>query len=200
MKSPVKSKKVLILSILVGLVVLGLVFSVSGFAYAASQETQDTFCASCHTQPESTFYERSISGSPEDLASFHSTHDTRCIDCHSGKGVIGRVQAELMGARNASKWYTHTAVQPAELTSPIGDQNCLKCHEEVTQRAGKSRGEGEMGHWHLFLSRWQASSADAASCVTCHSGHSTGSTAKDEFMNTPNVRATCNDCHRTMGD
>ena len=43
------------------------------------------------------------------------------------------MQAELLGARNGVKWYTHTAVQPALLALPIRDANCLKCHQEVTQ-------------------------------------------------------------------
>lgn len=48
-----------LLAVLLGLFVLGVVFAVGGFAFAASQETNDSFCASCHTQPESTFVQRS---------------------------------------------------------------------------------------------------------------------------------------------
>jgi nitrate/TMAO reductase-like tetraheme cytochrome c subunit len=62
----------------------------------------DQFCASCHTQPESIFFQRSTGALAVDLASFHTTQKTRCIDCHSGPGLFGRMQAELLGARNAS--------------------------------------------------------------------------------------------------
>ena len=131
----------------------------------AGQESHDTFCTSCHTMPESTFYDRSTAAQPVDLASFHTTKNTACIDCHSGQGIFGRIQAELMGARNAFKWYTGTAVQPAVLTFPIGDGNCLKCHQQVTQQnfspqeqitvpGGSNGGRGEQGranHWHAYL-------------------------------------------------
>src|SRR6266545_3902934 len=115
------------IAVLAGLFTLAIVFTTGGFTFAASQEAHDSFCASCHTQPETTFFERSTAGQAVDLASFHSTQNTRCIDCHSGQGVLGRVQAELMGARNAAKWYSGTAVQPAVLSFPISDQSCLKC-------------------------------------------------------------------------
>ncbi len=102
----------------VGIAALGvaILLTASGFTFAATRETHDSFCASCHTQPESTFYQRSVDPQPVDLASAHTPKNTRCIDCHSGVGVFGRVQAELLGAHNALAYYTHTAVQPAKLT------------------------------------------------------------------------------------
>ena len=112
---------------------VALLFTAGGFSFAASKETHDSFCASCHTQPESTFYQRSQT-QPSDLASYHTTQNTRCIDCHSGVGIMGRLFAELMGASNALKFYTHTAVQPAVVLYPIGDDHCLKCHQNVIQK------------------------------------------------------------------
>ena len=103
---------------------MGLLFSVGGFAFAASQEAHDSFCASCHTQPESTYYGRSTAGQAVDLASYHQSQKmnqpqkVNCIDCHSGQGLTGRISAELLGASNAVKWYTGTAVQPAVLNVP----------------------------------------------------------------------------------
>jgi hypothetical protein len=125
--------------------------------------------------------------------------------------------AEMMGARNAVKWYTGTAVQPAVLTFAIGDKNCLKCHQDVVSRSyipkknlpvlgeriGRGEGEGEeagTGHWHTFLTRWQRASASAGGCVTCHSGHLEGSTAEAGFMNEQDVRSTCEACHRVIGE
>jgi hypothetical protein len=198
------------------MIVAGLVVAVllaaGGFGFAASKEAHDAFCASCHTQPESTFFQRSTGAQPVDLASFHSPQETRCIDCHSGQGIFGRVQAELLGGRNAFKWYTGSAVQPAVLTFPISDQNCLKCHQQITQRgfspkeqiavpggnSGGEDGEGRANHWHQFLSRWQAASPTAGSCVTCHSGHSTGTTAQTGFMKAQNVQDTCDACHKVL--
>lgn len=198
--------------VLVGAAAFGVLATASGFIFAASQETHDSFCSSCHTQPESTFYRRSIASQAVDLASFHTEQKVRCIDCHSGPGVLGRMEAELLGARNAAAWYTHTAVQPAPLTFPIGDANCLKCHQDVTQRGyvpkqsvtiggfgGRGREEqGRSNHWHEFLARWQAASPTAATCTSCHPGHSTEGTAQTGFEITQATRNQCDACHQVL--
>ncbi len=201
--------------LLAGGMILGIVLATSGFVYAASKESHDPFCASCHTQPESTYFERSVAAEAVDLAAYHTHESTRCIDCHSGPGVFGRMRAELMGARNALAWFTHTAVQPAPLTVPIRDENCLKCHQDVTQRGytpkktitilsegrrGEEEEEAGLNHWHELLARWQAYRSDAATCTSCHSGHLTDGTAETGFENAETTRAVCDACHRVMGD
>lgn len=211
-QSPSQKKKIPIFLIFIAGLVGVVLLTAGGFGFAATQETHDSFCASCHTQPESTFFQRSTGTQPVDLASFHTPKNTRCIDCHSGVGVSGRIQAELMGASNAFKWYSGTAVQPAVLIVPIAEENCTKCHAQVTQKGftpqeqitvpGRNNGEGERegrgNHWHQFLARWQTASATAGTCVSCHSGHSTGSTAQNGFMNAQNVQATCEACHQVL--
>jgi hypothetical protein len=196
-------------------IALAIILPLSGFTFAASQETHDSFCASCHTQPESTYYQRSISNPPVDLASFHTIQKTRCIDCHSGEGIAGRMQAELMGARNAALWYTGRSIQPAVLTYPISNANCLKCHQDVLARSyvpkmqtgifpgggGGGEGgeeEGRANHWHVFLPRWQARASNAATCVSCHPGHSTQGSALTGFQAEPSTQAECEACHRVL--
>lgn len=202
-KSP--PKKVFPWPVVLIVVLVGLLLPAGGFAFAASQEAHDTFCGSCHTQPESTYLERSTAAQAVDLASFHRGQETRCIDCHSGQGVGGRLQAELLGASNALKWFTGTAVQPAPLTRPIGDGNCLKCHQQVTQRGYvpknqtlRELGEAQNGHWHVFLSRWQAQSSSAATCVSCHGGHATDGDVKLLYLNETHTTTVCDACHQTL--
>ncbi len=209
------------LFIAAGVIIL---LSASGFAFAATQESHDQFCASCHTQPESTFVQRSTAAAV-DLASYHTTQQTRCIDCHSGQGVLGRMSAELMGAHNAFLWFTGTAVQPAVVNTPISNDNCLKCHQTIMDRgftpkesiaipgassSGRRREAGRPNHWHEFLPRWQAADANAATCVTCHSGHAaaTGSAqtgtaatsggAATGFMDAQTLQANCDACHQSI--
>lgn len=190
-----RSRRVIppVIKALLAVVGLALVATISGFVFAANQEAHDGFCASCHTQPESTYYQRSVAASAVDLASAHTVKATRCIDCHSGPGVSGRVQAELLGAHNALLYITRTAVQPARLTVPIGDENCLKCHQTAISQAGMSQ------HFHAFLARWQAADPNAATCVSCHSGHATDGTADSFFMNVPQVQPECDACHKALG-
>jgi hypothetical protein len=89
------------------------------------------------------------------------------------------------------------------LLYPIGDANCLKCHQDVTQRGytpkaqipvpGRAGGFGEReggrnNHWHEFLARWQATSSTAG----------TGSTAQAGFMNAAAVQQACEACHQVL--
>ena len=210
--NPQRKKKSAVIPILIGAIILLVLVTAGGFGFAATQESHDAFCASCHTQPETTFVQNSTAGQPTDLASFHTAQGTRCIDCHSGQGITGRMQAELLGARNAVKWYSGTAVQPAPLTYPISDKNCLKCHQDVTTNgfapkepitvpSGVSGGReraGRNNHWHTFLARWQATSPTAGTCVSCHPGHVAGTTAQTGFMDAQTVQATCNACHQVL--
>ena len=172
----------------------GVFLLAAGFGFAAVQESRDTFCASCHTQPESTFFQRSQASAPSDMASAHTAKNVRCIDCHSGPGVTGRVSAELMGAHNALAWFSGTAVQPAKLTVPVSDQNCLKCHQKVTQQ------ENMQNHFHFFLKRWQSMDKNAKGCVDCHTGHITGGVADTSFLTEQQVAPVCEACHRVAGE
>jgi hypothetical protein len=180
----------------IGLFVLGvaILFTAGGFSFAATQERHDSFCASCHTQPESTFYQRSLAAGPVDMASAHNPDKTRCIDCHSAPGVFGRIQAELLGAHNALAYFTHTDVQPAKLTHPIEDGNCLKCHQEVLTPANIDINN----HFHAFLPRWQAVDANAARCVSCHNGHITGGDTQLMFLNDATTQSVCEACHSAL--
>ena len=99
-----------------------------------------------------------------------------------------------LGAHNALAWYTHAAVQPAKLTVPIDDANCLKCHAQVTASRGRSN------HFHYFLARWQAVDPNAATCVTCHAGHVTDGDASIAFLNQQHTEAVCQACHNAVGE
>jgi len=213
-QNPQSKKSFHFIPFLVAAAIVVVLLAAGGFAFGASQESHDSFCASCHTQPESTYVQRSTAAQPTDLASFHTGQSTRCIDCHSGQGISGRIQAELLGARNAVKWYTGTAVQPAPLTIPIADENCLKCHQQVTQvgftpqqqitmpgiSSGGREGEGRANHWHQFLARWQAASPTAGTCTSCHAGHITDASASAQtgFMSPQTIQNVCNACHQVL--
>ncbi len=190
-----RRKSFLARPLFLGVAVAAVLLAAGGFSFAATQESHDSFCASCHTQPESTYYQRSLGAQPVDLASAHEDQQqARCIDCHSGSGLFGRVGAELLGARNAVAWYTHTATQPAPLTAPIGDGNCLKCHQQVITQTPDLN-----NHFHVFLTRWQAADPHAGGCVSCHSSHTTGATADTTYMAEAPVSQVCGACHSVLG-
>jgi predicted CXXCH cytochrome family protein len=177
------------------LIAVGIFIFIAGsFSVAASMEERDSFCASCHTQPESDYYGRSQAGNPIDLASFHATKQTRCIECHSGVGTIGRASAIMLGARNAVAYYTGTAKQPAPLTVPVGDDHCVKCHASVYDSTDFNN------HFHNLLPRWQAAAPNnAASCVDCHSSHTTDGNAQTSFLSQTKTDQVCQSCHQVLG-
>ena len=152
-KSKSKQTKKQQIAIPMWMVVAGvalIAFGTSGYVVTARMEENDPFCGSCHSQPESTYVERSTAATPVDLASAHTPQSTRCIDCHSGPGIPGRIEGMVTGAGDLAAWVTGTATQPAPLTHPITDGHCLKCHQDVPQTQDFQR------HFHAFLSQWQA--------------------------------------------
>jgi predicted CXXCH cytochrome family protein len=161
---------------------------------AAQFENRDSFCASCHTQPESQYYQRNQTNQPVDLASFHADQkQVRCIDCHSGKGTTGRINAMLLGANDLLAFVTRNYKQPAPLTRPITDAHCLKCHSDISQRRDFNN------HFHVFLPQWQALDPKAATCVDCHQSHTTDGQASLSFLNQENTSQVCQRCHNFAG-
>src|SRR5947209_2914979 len=165
-------------------------FAGGGFATGATLEARDSFCASCHTQPEGTYYQRTQADVVDLASKHHAAWATRCIDCHSGPGLTGRVGAMAVGARDLAAFFTHTDQQPATLTVPIGDANCLKCHAGVPDTRDFNQ------HFHAFLARWQARDANAGTCVSCHSAHSTAGDASQAFLDQQRTSQVCDSCHQ----
>jgi len=165
-----------------------------GGGVAAQMENHDAFCASCHTEPESTYVTRSRAAQPVDLASFHARRGVRCIDCHSGPGVSGRVKAMMLGAHDALRFLSGRYPQPAPLTRPIRDDHCVKCHADVLHQRTFDR------HFHVFLPQWQALDARAGHCVDCHQGHNTQGEARLSFLNREVTLQVCRACHAFAGE
>lgn len=172
-----------------------LVAAVGVFLTAAHMEENDAFCASCHSQPEATYVERTQAASPVDLASdHHSKEVVRCIDCHSGSGVIGRMGAMMVGANDLYLWMIGKARQPAPLIVPIADGNCLKCHADAPQTRNFNR------HFHAFLSKWQAQDKNAATCVSCHTAHTTTGEVALGYLERQSTLEICQRCHAVLGE
>ena len=156
-------------------------------------ENHDSFCASCHSEPETTYFGRE-SAAPIDLASFHSAKQVNCIDCHSGQGLVpGRVSSLMLGAKDLLAWWSGHSTQPAPQTRPIDDANCLKCHADVSQRREFNN------HFHVFLARWQSMDKNAATCVSCHQSHTTDGEQTIGFLNRVTTTHACQSCHNFSG-
>jgi len=173
---------------------VGVIFlSVGGYLTTAHIEENDGFCASCHSQQEATFFERTQAAAVDLASKHHAAWATRCIDCHSGPGVSGRVSAMALGARDLAAFVTRTDQQPAVLTVPVTDATCLKCHADVPATQNFQR------HFHAFLARWQAIDPKAATCVSCHGGHSTAGDPSLAYLEQQQTQQVCDSCHQARG-
>ena len=165
-------------------------------AGALALENQDSFCASCHTEPEVTYFNRSQKN-PADLASFHAQNKTACIDCHSASGMFGRVRGLQQGARDLANFLVGAYHRPAITTNPLGDDSCVKCHADILGIARQGSNRAMNGHYHSYLPQWQALDIHAARCATCHSAHALGLTGL-MFMAQGKVGKLCEDCHTAL--
>lgn len=190
------SRILIILGVVAGALVLVLLAGGGSILYAAHQEEDDRFCSSCHTEPETTYVARSEASPATDLASFHhQSKQTRCIDCHSGVGNAGRLDTIMnLGVKDLVLYASGRAKQPAPLTEPIADANCLKCHADVPKTTSFQR------HFHAFLARWQERDKTAATCVDCHSSHTTDGQAEIGFLQRERTVQVCDRCHRAVGE
>lgn len=180
--------------IMVGIVAtaLALIAATGGTAYAMQREDHDSFCASCHTQPEVQFYQQSLQKNAITLADFHAQKNVRCIDCHSGGGPLGRISGLEQGFKDLMAYESGNYHKPAITTNKLGDGSCTKCHESTTAARDFNN------HFHFFLSRWQAVDPNADHCVDCHTSHTKGESTQ-AFMSQTTVENICQNCHEILG-
>ena len=177
-------------AIIASMILFGLIIPVTAMQF----ENHNGFCASCHTEGEQTFYNRSTGTQPVDLASIHDIKgQARCIDCHTGPGIIGRYGGLMAGSTDLISYFSGHYPQPAALEEPYPDANCLKCHANIAQKQDFSN------HFHVFLPRWQAVDKNAATCVSCHLSHDTHGDAKIGFLNEQTTVVVCQKCHAAAG-
>jgi hypothetical protein len=178
------------------IVVGGLVALIGSVGYVSSLEQNDSFCASCHTEPETMYYNRFLQAdaarSAMTLAAFHHyTKQVRCIDCHVGEGVQGRATVLALAAWDALKHYTHTAQQPTHIVFDVQNEGCSKCHEADIRKPGFEN------HYHNIYFNPQVSPPYIA-CVHCHVSHRIGD-ERTAFQFRDAILPRCEYCHAQMG-
>lgn len=172
------------------------VFTVGGIGIALALENQDSFCASCHTQPETTYVQRSRQVHAADLAAYHTQKATACIDCHSGLGLLGRRLGLEQGAHDLVNYVRGEYHSPAITTNPLGDESCIKCHTKILEHP-PGAGKAGTNHYHFYLPQWQQADANAPRCVNCHAPHTLGVESL-KFMNQGQVGELCESCHDAL--
>jgi len=150
---------------------------VIGLTAAIQLENTDHFCTSCHTEPETTYVDRT-NQLGIDLASNHAQYETvvRCIDCHSGEGLTGRAVSLKQRLVDLIDCLKSGYSQPPKTTNPMGDAGCRKCHMS-TANQGTVKTESTItskSHYHIssYLTEWlERLPNPAESCAACHPAH-----------------------------
>ncbi len=196
--------------VLAGLLLLGVIAAAGGVSIVSANEQNDSFCGSCHTQPETTYlarFDTALTGQADDLAAFHhrqlyprnspTAQHIRCIDCHVGEGVTGRTVVVSLAAWDALKYVTGTEQQPAKVVFTIQNEGCIKCHaDQVKVNLDKpARPFIIDNHYHYLLFR---AGAPSERCVDCHVSHRPG-TEDSGYQFRAVIIPVCEDCHKQEG-
>lgn len=188
---------------------LGLIaLAAAGIGTAVHLENQDTFCASCHTEPETTYVQRAQASEPVDLAAAHASYEsaTRCIDCHSGPGLKGRAGALYQGAQDVLAFISGAYHQPTIMENPLGDAPCLKCHVQPSRDNPVSLDDNPQViasnshyHWVEYTHAWlEAVPNPQGTCSTCHPAHNDQTKAVLGFRDMQATNAACDACHQAL--
>ncbi len=158
--------------------ILGIGFSIIflvAFIFALDYASKPSFCRFCHEMKEAyNSWENS------------SHHGFDCRLCHTKPGAIGSALAYFKGVKGVFLHFTGGFAKP--IKSRVGNENCLKCHQEVTliKWVGKRKVEH---HIHL---------KNEIQCTDCHSRVVHGAT---KFTDTEAPKEKdCKRCHKEVKD
>ena len=161
-------------------------------------ESDDSFCASCHVEPEKQFYLQSIKkGVPETLASYHAGKDTACIECHSGPWITGQAAAQISGLINLYAYYTGNYTIPGKTKRPVGDGGCTRCHSDFMWMMERP------AHYHSpqLRSKWSEMGGPYNTCDACHPSHTMFEEHKNHriYFTEEMLKKRCDSCHKATG-
>lgn len=172
-------------------------------------EQHNDFCNSCHLTgpagpiPLHAKIRREFDARPPvSLAAAHAAAGVkgrtdaafRCIDCHGGTSLLGRMRVKALAAKDAFWYVTGHFQEPDRMRWPIWDEDCRKCHGTF---AGQSwNGVGP----EPFHARSVHNTKLGVACVACHSAHGPGGNPDAHFLHPARVRAQCARCHDEFQD
>ena len=192
----------------VGFFVL-LILGSGSFVVASTLEDHDSFCISCHTVPETTYYNRAYvsldnpSQAVPDLATAHyllshehGKPEFACIDCHHGDGSLGnRVSTIALGGRDAVIYVLGRADPTIEKTQLaegwLPNASCVSCHTDTLLRQ-----QDLDNHYHNYLPQTgQLVASGATFVVPTPSNSGATESRQNRPIRTVNTSLTCTDCH-----
>lgn len=187
------------------LLTLGLVLLPTGWLVTDHLESENHFCISCHLPTGVRLHRHNFRDfdrrPPDSLAALHAKAGNearadgrfRCIDCHGGTGLGGRLRVKLLSARDAFWYVTGRFEEPKGMSWPLRDADCLRCHPSFPEKGAASANPP-------FHSLPVHNGALEVRCVECHLSHESGGLADRFFLQPRQVRAQCARCHSEFAD
>jgi nitrate/TMAO reductase-like tetraheme cytochrome c subunit len=180
---------------------VGIVCAPAGWVVTDVLEQRNDFCNACHLEPGAPLHIRIRrdfdAAPPATLAAAHGAARVegradaafRCIDCHGGVGLAGRLRVKTLAARDAFWYVTGHFEEPDAMRWPLRDADCRRCHahfDESQAEAWQSPRFHQLGVHNVKL---------GVACVECHQSHVAGGNPDAYFLDAAHVRSRCARCH-----
>ena len=177
----------------------------AGWMLSDRLEQSNDFCNACHLTPTRPLHEeirRAFDGRPAvNLASAHAVAGNdarsdgtfRCIDCHGGASVVGRVRVKALAAKDAFWYLTGDFEEPTAMHSPLWDADCTRCHARF-ERASTTGGATP---FHAIAVH---NAGLSVRCVECHASHEAGGNPQAYFLDPARLRTECARCHSEFSE
>lgn len=173
----------------------------TGWLVTDRLEQDDDFCNACHLEPGLPLHLEIRRGfdarPPASLAGRHAAAGNRaredagfrCIDCHGGVSLAGRLRVKALAAKDAFWYGVGRFDEPSAMRWPLWDEDCTRCHARFDEERPRS---WETPRFHqLAVHNVELGVA----CVECHEAHETGGAADVFFLRPACVRLQCARCH-----
>jgi hypothetical protein len=174
----------------------------AGFVASDRLEQRNEFCSSCHLEPGVPLHREIRSdfdaAVPASLAAAHaragveasgSQREFRCIDCHGGTSLVGRLRVKAVAARDAFWYVMGRFEEPRRMRAPLWDEDCAKCHPRFDESEPE---EWESPRFHQLAVH---NTELGVACVECHRSHEQGGDPEAWFVSAAHVRTQCARCH-----
>ncbi len=179
----------------------GVVAATAGWVTTDALERDDDFCTSCHL-PSGTPLHQSLRSDYDErpyasLAARHAGAPVagridsafRCIDCHGGASLAGRLRVKALAAKDAFWYMVGRFEEPAHMAWPLWDEDCRKCHGSF---AASGADDWAQTDFHALPVH---NAALGVACVACHRSHDGDGNPDAYFLHAASVRSQCALCH-----
>lgn len=191
---------------------LFLLFAVSavGFGVASALEEDDRFCISCHTIPETTYYNRAyiaydhLDTAPVDLASRHYQlaalrgEAFQCIACHRGDSSLGhRLATIALASKDTAIWFAgredptvEKSVKSVVSAAWLPNAACAACHSATLLNVA-----GLDNHFHTHLPQASRAAQNGGTLIFAGTLKGDRQLLQAQWLAPIEAELTCTSCH-----